>query len=69
MPKTDVQHMSRESLALFVIQLLAILYYDDLEGAYDPDKEWNSDTFEQIGELVREFGLEPVENDTQEQTS
>lgn len=41
----------------FERRLVDVLWYDAAEGGYDPDKELNSDRWQEVGDLLEEFGI------------
>lgn len=49
--------MSRDQLVSFAIRMQNILYHED--GAFNPDKAWDSATMEQIQQAIADFGLLP----------
>jgi hypothetical protein len=42
----------------FERQLIEILWYDDKEGRWDEEKEWNADRWQDVGFLLEAFGIE-----------
>jgi hypothetical protein len=42
----------------FVEQLKLVLWYDDREGRWDEEKEWNGDRWQDIGILLESFRIE-----------
>lgn len=54
----------------FERQLVDILWYDDREGGYDPEKEWDADRWQDVGLLLDSFGIAcPVEGRIPDATS
>jgi hypothetical protein len=46
----------------FERRLVDVLWYDADQGGYDPNKEWNSDRWQEVHDLLEEFGITcPVE--------
>jgi len=56
------QDLTKSELADLVTQLQEILFLQPTEPArngWEPEKEWNSETFESIGGLMADFNLRP----------
>lgn len=68
MPKRKFRTASNLSHAELrsLVRLLQQICYANTDGddprLWDPDKEWNSDTLEEIGGLMQRFGLAPDES-------
>lgn len=46
--------MAKKSADSKIVELiLEIMYYDFDENRWDPDKEWDSETLDQVAEVVR----------------
>ncbi len=53
--------LSQAELVDFVTQLQRLLFQEH-DGVWDPHREWNSDTFDEISGLLHAFGLAPESN-------
>jgi hypothetical protein len=59
----DPTSLPSADLARIVADIQAFLWLDvdrDAESFWNPEKEWDFDTVENIAGLLSEFGLEPV---------
>jgi hypothetical protein len=48
----------------FEQQLVDVLWYDDDEETYNPEKEWNADRWQDVGLLLESFGIDCPEEDS-----
>lgn len=58
-PWPEPSELSHEKLVAILIHVQSILWAGD-GSAPDPDKEWNSDTLEDIADVLEAAGLKPL---------
>lgn len=59
--KNDVRSLGLKRMVDCLQEIFDVLYRDAESGRYDPDKEWNSQTLEEVADAILRRGVEPKE--------
>ena len=54
-----IDALSHEELATILKHIAWLLYFDDDNGKYDPDLEWDEETIDHVAEVLVEHDLLP----------
>ena len=54
-----IEQLDDQQLFDIVSQIQKILWYDGREERWDPDREWDSQTIEQVAGVLEDYGLCP----------
>ena len=62
------RELTRAQLEQIVAEIQAILWRDARSGAFDPEKEWSSETIEGVSGVIEGAGLKPGADPTADRT-